>query len=203
MPKSIIPICESCGRGCEDHCAAIDKLSQIYNEQRLQEKNELIKSLRPLLDIQDFEAADDLRNLAERVIAAMPELHIIRDFDIRVAYVRSFEPKRDKGSSVNADCRKVNGTYTAFLPYDFIITVYEPNSYYMTENQLKILMLHELRHIGIGERGLRIENHDVEDFKDILVRYGINWNGLDEDVPDILAGGESGKRQSKKQGKRK
>jgi hypothetical protein len=65
--------------------------------------------------------------------------------------------------------------------------------YYMTENQQKVLMLHELKHIGIGERGLKIENHDIEDFADILTAYGLDWNDIDKNIEDILAGGDSGK----------
>ena len=134
----------------------------------------------------------------------MPELSIIRDYDAKIGYVRSYETKKDKGRSINADCRKINGTFTAYLPFDFIVTFYEPNIYHMSENQKKILMLHELRHIGIGERGFRIENHDVEDFRNILDRFGIEWNGFDQEVPDILpevkAGGDGVK---KNKGKRK
>jgi hypothetical protein len=134
----------------------------------------------------DAEVAEDLQAMGEQVISKMPELDIIPGFDIKIGYVRSYEKKADKGKTVCADCRKVNKVYGAYLPYDFIITFYEPNIYYMTENQKKILMLHELKHIGIGERGLKIEYHDVEDFGDILTRFGIDWNWLDKEVPDIL-----------------
>ena len=57
----------------------------------------------------------------------------------------------------------------------------------MSENQRKILMLHELKHIGIGEKGLKLEEHDREDFADILKRYGIDWNMHGEEVTDILS----------------
>ncbi len=188
-----LKICEKCGQECEVPCAAAEELYKIYDSLRTEEKTEIIKELRNELGIADYEVADDLRELAEKVITARPELSIIRDYDIKVAYVRSYEAKRDKGKVVNADCRKVNGTYTAYLPYDFIITFYEPNMYYMTENQQKVLMLHELKHIGIGERGLKIENHDIEDFADILTAYGLVWNGINKDIEDILAGGDDGK----------
>jgi predicted metallopeptidase len=198
MAKLKLPICQKCGQECEVPCAAAEELFKIYNDLRTEEKQNIIKELRKELSMADYEVADDLRELAEKVIAARPELNIIRDYDIKVAYVRSYEAKGSKGKSVNADCRMVNGVYTAFLPYDFIITFYEPNMYYMTENQQKVLMLHELKHIGIGERGLRIENHDIEDFKDILTTYGLEWNGLDADVPDILqVGGDSGTKGNK------
>lgn len=199
-------ICSKCAIGCGDSCAALKELLKLYRELKAEEKTEIIKDLRRELSLVDYEVADDLRELGEKIISAMPELSIIRDYDAKIGYVRSFEAKRDKGRSINADCRKINGTYTAYLPFDFVITFYEPNVYHMSENQKKILMLHELRHIGIGERGFRIENHDVEDFRDILDRFGIEWNGFDQEVPDILAevkaGGDGGKR-TKREGKKK
>ncbi len=188
-----VKICYDCGQGCDLPCAAYNMLAKVYTDLRTEEKKALIREIRSELELVDYEVADDLKDIAEKVISAMPEVQIIREYNIKVGYVRSYEGKQNKGKAVFADCKKINGTYTAFLPYDFVITFYDPNTYHMSENQKKILMLHELKHIGIGEKGFRIENHDVEDFKDILYRYGIDWNGYEQDVPDILAGGESGK----------
>jgi len=199
-------ICDRCVIGCGDSCAALEALTKLYRDLKVETKTEIMNSLRKELSLVDFEVADDLRVLAEKIISTMPELSIIRDYDAKIGYVRSYEAKRDKGKQINADCRKVNGTYTAYLPYDFIITFYDPNVYHMSENQKKILMLHELRHIGIGERGFRIENHDVEDFRDILDRFGIEWNGFDQEVPDILAAievGGDGVKRSKRKGNKK
>lgn len=193
-----ISVCDKCGHGCKSPCGAMGKLNELYRELRIEEKTIIADGLRQELSIIDYEVADDLRELGEKIIRAMPELNVIRDFDVRIGYVRSYEAKQAKGKQINADCRKVTGPYTAYLPYDFIITFYEPNIIYMSENQKKILMLHELRHIGIGERGFRIENHDVDDFIDILHRFGIEWNGFDQDVPDILAGGDGEKQKGKK-----
>lgn len=191
-------ICKRCGRDCELPCHAINLLTKFCLDFSVEEKARILKELGKDFNLFDYEVADDLKELGNKVVAAMPELYIIRDFDVKIGYVRSFEAKRDKGRFINADCRKVNGTYTAYLPFDFIITFYEPNVYHMTENQKKILMLHELRHIGMGEKGLRIEPHDVEDFRDILYRFGIEWNGFDQDVPDILAGGDGGQNGTKR-----
>jgi hypothetical protein len=195
MPEN--PMCLKCGRECDYPCEAMQILCKIYEEARTSEKVVLIKELRKELDIIDYEVADDLKELGEKVITAMPELGIIRDFNIKVGYVRSYERKIEKGKIVYADCRKVKGTYTAYLPFDFIITFYEPNVALMTENQKKILMLHELKHIGVGEKGLKLEDHDSEDFKDILHRYGIDWNDLNQDVPDILLVGGDGEKGTK------
>jgi len=51
----------------------------------------------------------------------------------------------------------------------------------MNDEQLKILMLHELMHIGIeinekGEIKKYIVPHSVQDFEYILDKYGLNWS---------------------------
>lgn len=206
MGKEERTICKRCFIHCGESCAALDELLEIHDKLKTEQKTELIKKLRKELSLPDYEVADDLKELGEKIVNIMPELHVIRDYDVRIGYVRSYEAKKDKGRQINADCRKVNGTYTAYLPFDFIVTFYEPNIYHMSENQRQILMLHELRHIGIGERGLRIENHDIEDFRDILERFGIEWNGFDQEVPDILAevkAGGGGGKKAKPKGKKK
>jgi hypothetical protein len=67
------------------------------------------------------------------------------------------------------------------------VTVYDPCVSILTENQFKILLYHELKHIGTTTEGdLKINDHDVKDFYIILKKYGIDWNRHDVDVPDIL-----------------
>lgn len=175
---------------------AMKLLLKIYNEKRTEEKTELIKKLRPLLNIIDYEPADDLRELAEKIINRFPEFYFLKEFDIKVDYVRSFEAKKSKGRPVCGECRKVTGPYKAYLPYDFVVTFYEPNIDWFTENQRKILMLHELKHIEITERGLTVKPHDTEDWDSILREFGLRWNGYGQDVPDILAGGKNGGTKS-------
>ena len=169
-------------------CNAVRALSRINNTEDKAMKSELIREYAKELDLIDYEISAELQELGEKVIAKMPELSLINEYDIKVGYVLSYEAKRDKGKSTNADCRKVTGPYKAFLPFDFVITFYDPNISHMSDNQKKVLMLHELKHIGIGDKGLRIENHDVEDFMSILETHGIKWNDNGEDVADILGG---------------
>jgi len=141
----------------------------------------------------DAEPSKELRKLAEKilsnksVLAKFPELQVIKEYDIRIGYVMSQEkPPLSGGKIKYADCRKLKWTYKAYLPFDFLITFYECNTELLNENQEKILMLHELKHVGMGEKGLKLEEHDTEDFANILERYGIRWNGIDVDAPDIL-----------------
>lgn len=191
-------ICDECGNKdtCKDAeytCPARDKLREIYRQTRHKDRHQLIKKLQRDIGIVDAEPSKDLRRLADQIIERFPELSIIPEYGIRIGYALSQERPPEKGGKTKyADCTKVKVKYQAWLPFDFIITFYEPNTELLNENQRKILMLHELKHIGIGEKGLKLEEHDREDFASILKRYGIDWNMLDEEVPDIL-GEDNGK----------
>lgn len=180
-------MCEQCDLSgmCESRCAAMNKLLEIYRETRKTDRHQLIKKLQKELSIRDAEPNKEMRKLADQIINKFPELQIIPEYDIKIGYVLSQE--KPSGTKVKyADCEKVKVKHQAWLPYDFIITFYEPNTELLSENQKKILMLHELKHVGIGEKGLKLEEHDREDFADILKRYGIDWNIYGEEVLDIL-----------------
>ena len=178
-------VCKQCGRGCEIPCGALNKLIEIYKQTREQERHQLIRKLNKDLDLIDAEPSKELKKLAEQVIYKFSELQHIIDYQIKIGYVISQE--NPPGSKIKyADCTKLKLKYKAWLPYDFIVTFYAPNTDMLSDNQRKILMLHELRHIGVGEKGLKLMVHEVEDFTSILQRHGITWNGINEEVIDIL-----------------
>ena len=172
-------------------------MMQLYGEIRIEQKNEIVEKLRKLIGFSDSEVSEELKQLGERVIQRFSELYFIDDMDIRVGYALSYKAKKKDGKLIFAECHKVKIPYDAYLPYDFVIVFYEPNIAYFTPNQKKILMLHELKHIGLSERGLCLVPHDIEDFESILRSFGLNWNDYDEDVIDILAGGEDDQREKR------
>lgn len=176
---------EECNR-LKIECNALNALCKIGITEDRQRKRELIIEYAKQLDIIEYEPSKEMQELGEKVISHVQELNFIDEFEIRIGYVISYEAKKKDGRTVAADCRKVTSSYMAYLPFDFIVTFYEPNMSYMTENQKKILMIHELKHIEIGYRGLKIKPHDIEDFEIILKEYGINWNDFNKDVPDIF-----------------
>lgn len=157
-------------------------------------------------DIQcyDCEISPALRELAEKIISKMPDLWFIDEFVGRenIAYVLSYEPKMDRatGKMVHADCRKVKQPFRAFMDYQYIITVYEPHTDYMSEAQLALLMWHELKHIPMSGK---LVPHDVEDFRAIIETYGIHWSAPDADIPNILAGDDDDKAKGRRSRKGK
>lgn len=128
----------------------------------------------------DYEISKKYKAIAESVIDAEPELRWIREAGVQIGYLRSFKEKKSSGRPTLGECTKVNELYEPFCPYDFLITIYEPNTAGLTKQQLRILMFHELLHVGMeeknGELKYKIIPHDVEDFYSILDRYGTRWS---------------------------
>jgi len=121
----------------------------------------------------------EYRNLAKHVIKTHADLQWIRQAKVRIGYCASDNEKTKADQLIFADCRKVPDLYKAFIPYDFIICVYEPNAILLDEKQKEILMYHELLHVGLDPSGkLYVVPHDVEDFNVIIEKYGLHWNGV-------------------------
>ena len=103
----------------------------------------------------------------------------IRESDATIVFLSSDLEKRAKGRAVLAECEKVPARYRWAVPCDFTVTVYEPNVERLDPDQLRILILHELLHVGIDRDGneerYSIIPHDVEEFREILDRYGARW----------------------------
>ena len=118
--------------------------------------------------------------IAAEIIKTEPSLRDIRDSEVTIIYLSSEHEKKENGKIVGAQCEKIPQKYKWAIPCDFTITVFEPNVERFTEEQMRILLFHELLHVGIDRDGneetYRIIPHDVEDFKEILERYGIGWS---------------------------
>ena len=131
--------------------------------------------------MEDRRLSDGYRMLAEDVIAADDRLLSVRESSVSVGYLVSDKERMSRGREVYGECEKVPDKYRWAVPYDFTITVYEPNACRFTDDQKRILMLHELLHIGVerdgNEERYYIRPHDVEDFEAILEEYGMGWSG--------------------------
>lgn len=182
-------LCSQCfnKEQCEIECHALLALKQICKIQLVEQKAALTEKYAKEIGLIKFEIAPDLEELGDKVLNHFPEFAHILNSGVRIGYLKSYENKKTNGKITNAECRIIKGVYTAYLPFDFIITFYHPAIFGMTENQLKILMLHELKHIGLNHKGWYLVPHDIEDFADILTKYGLGWAELNSDVPDIFS----------------
>jgi dephospho-CoA kinase len=127
--------------------------------------------------IKTYEISTEYRELAEEVISEREELAWLEN--VRIQYLTSQDNKTHNDKSVCGECIKVEDIYKTFIPFDFLIVVYIPNVSKMTRSQRKMLMHHELLHIGFNNtkegKVFKVVPHDIEDFRAIIEKYGLDW----------------------------
>ena len=117
-----------------------------------------------------YKSDEALKALGNEVIrASMPELA-----DVRIAYMRSDKTKKNGTKIVFADCEKLNDKICALTDIDFVITFYA-DADRLTMVGHRILMEHELRHVGWDGEHKSIIPHDVDEFRYIIEKYGLDW----------------------------
>lgn len=122
---------------------------------------------------------EDYTTIGYELIHEEPTLKWIEETGVQVGFMSSNLAKTSKGKIVYGQCEKVPDKYRSFIPFDFLVTVYEPNVIDFSTRQIRILLHHELLHVGVNEKAepsYRINPHDVEEFNEIINRYGIDWS---------------------------
>ena len=154
------------------------------------------------------EINEEYAMIAADLINNSPHLEYIRVSKATIIYLSSHQKKTSKGKIVCAQCERVPEKYKWGIPCDFTITVFEPNIEKMTPDQIKILLYHELLHVGIefdsntGDETYSVRPHDLEDFKLIITLFGTEWarirdgagelpNISDYPFPEVLENEES------------
>lgn len=128
----------------------------------------------------EYKLSEAYANIAHEVINTVPELEYLKEAPVSIGYMASDYKKKSKKRLVFGECVKVKDMYKAFVPFDFLIIIYDPNAELLNENQLRILIEHELLHIQIENQDdinpvYSINPHDIEDFRSIVEKYGIDW----------------------------
>lgn len=120
---------------------------------------------------------EQYRLWAEQLIETEPALEYIKNSNVRIAYLESDKENHRKNKIIYGQCEKVQNKNQWAIDYDFTITLYQPNLIHFDEPQIKILLFHELLHIGIDEEKGTYSTvpHDLEDFKTIIDKFGTDW----------------------------
>lgn len=120
-------------------------------------------------------------NMVDDIIATTPELAPIKDAGITVTFLQSDYVKKSQGKLVFGLTEKVASKNRWAIPSDFTITIYTKNIKDFTDDQVKILLEHELLHIGVDKDGkFYVKPHDLEDFRSIIDKYGAYWDKTQE-----------------------
>lgn len=131
------------------------------------------------------------QELAEQIIDKEESLQMIKYGHARIVYLESDLEKKDgKDMAVLGQCEKVAARHKWAINYDFMITVFKPNTIGMSEDQLKILLFHELLHVGIerndeGGEVYSVKKHDFPEFREIVDRFGANWSVKNTELPKL------------------
>lgn len=119
--------------------------------------------------------------IAQELIENTAELEYIKKSNVRIIYLESDNTKKNGTERlVLGECEKVASKNQWAISADFTITVYKNNCIGLSEEQIKILLFHELLHVGIdygtdGGEVYSVKKHDLEDFKVIIDKYGTDW----------------------------
>ena len=92
-----------------------------------------------------------------------------------IIYLSSMAEKKSKKKKVLGECEKVQEKNKWAIPCDFTITLFEPNLTKLSDEQVAIVIYHELLHIGSDGTSRWIKPHDLNDFKSIIDRFGTDW----------------------------
>ena len=130
--------------------------------------------------------------IGAELIESEPELEEIRNSEATIIYLSSEHEKMAKGKIILGQCERIQEKYKWAIPCDFTITLFEPNIEGLSEEQIRIVILHELLHVGIrlnneGEEEYYVKPHDIEDFRLLIDRYGLDWAVPGEDF-EIIKG---------------
>ena len=135
--------------------------------------------------------SEEYTQIAYELIQNEDALEHIRDSNVQIIYLASEHEKKSGKKLVFGQCEKVPEKYKWAVPCDFTITVFEPNVERFTPEQIRILLFHELLHIGIeydgNEEVYSVIPHDIEDFEEIIGRYGMRWT--DDEIGEAKGAG--------------
>lgn len=118
------------------------------------------------------EQSEEYAQIGYELMRSEDSLNWILEADISVGFLKSDKGKKNKGRIVFGDCHKVPDRYKCFIPYDFLITIYERNIIEFNDKQVRALIHHELLHVGDG----MVNPHDIEEFYEIMNTYGLDWS---------------------------
>ena len=115
--------------------------------------------------------------MVQDLLTSVPSLKPITEQAVTIIFLESDYRKKTKGKTVFGVTEKVGSKNKWAIPADFTITIYTQNIQGFTDKQVKILLEHELMHVGVSEdKKMFVKPHDLEDFREIIDKYGAYWD---------------------------
>ena len=132
--------------------------------------------------------SEDLRRIADIVIRE-------NGLEVNLAKVGYCLVAPNISKRVAGRCIRTVAELKHFSEYDFLIEMSSDLWSKLDDDRKKILMLHELLHIDIsthpksGDLIFKIKDHDIQDFRYVVKKYGPDWisdlNTINSSLYDI------------------
>ena len=123
-----------------------------------------------------YEISEKYKDIADDIISEVDDIKFLKD--VPVVFLACDKEKKIHSHRIHAECIKIPEIYRTISEFIFAIIVYEPNCENFDDGQFRILIEHELRHIGSKNGKPCIIPHDIErgEFTAIAEKYGENWS---------------------------
>lgn len=131
----------------------------------------------------DYKTTKDWDEDLEGLIEGEPSLEKLRYWAIRIQIVYADRAKTSKGKAVIATIERVPDLYREITLLDYIIVIHKPCLAGFNRDQVRIAIFEQLLKIQIEEETdgtdvheLALRGYDYEGFKEIIDRYGSDWD---------------------------
>lgn len=181
------------GRTMEE---ALERLRQAgsgnLGEQRMKARQGLGEATAP----EGYLLSDEVKAIAERVIASDPRFSICTGIVIGYALQWDQDPAAKGGLHAIAKCVKAPPMWRDLGLYEVVIFAVERAWKHLSERSREALLAHELSHVGgrndVGN--VVLLDHDIEEFAWVVGRYGQWHPGLEHFAEQLGLGLEGAKR---------
>ena len=128
-----------------------------------------------LITLEGYHASDEVKEVAERVIAAHPRFQRIPDHSVTYALLHGKEPE-DATLHAWAKFVKAPGLWRDLTGVEAVIWVNQKVWVQLEPREREAILAHELCHFGENDNGdVKVIEHDVEEFGFVARHYGA-WN---------------------------
>ena len=100
------------------------------------------------------------------------------EWGCRIGFVFQEKATKVGGKTKAASITKISPALHIHLDLDYLVKIAEDVWEGLDSQQRRALIDHELCHILFGNNGWTIKAHDIEEFKEIIDRYGLWRNDL-------------------------
>ena len=131
----------------------------------------------------DYTKTNEWDEALLELIEDEPSLSKIAYWAVRVEIVYSGKAKKSKGKPVIATIERVPDLYRGISLIDYVITLHKPCLEGLSCEQVRVAIFEQLLKIQIEEEedgsdvhDLMLRGYDYEGFKEIIDRYGSDWD---------------------------